>query len=113
VLFRSQYLLRWEGGTLTIQPFCGDGPGDEPPVPPEELALIPSVTLLSTETLDKGGYPLHGNVTAELTGFASAASRLGIGTARFGPAGSLQLVEVAGLETSLWDRAVGGTQLIR
>lgn len=109
----GQYLLRWEGGALTIQPFFSDAPGEEPPVAPEELALIPSVTLLATDTLDKGEYPLHGNVTAELSGFADAASRLGIGTARFGPAGSLQLLEVAGLERSLWDRAVGGTQLIR
>lgn len=110
----GQYLLRWEGGALTIQPFCSDAPGEEPPAPPEELALIPSVTLLATETLDKGGYPLHGNVAAELSGFAAAASRLGIGTSTFGPAGSLQLLEVAGLEQSLWDRAVGGgTQLIR
>jgi len=109
----GQYLLRWEGGMLAIQPFSGDDPGGEPPTPPEELALIPSVTLLATETLAKGGYPLHGNVAAELTGFAAAAGQLGIGTKDFGPPGSLRFLEAAGLNSGLWDRATGGLRSVR
>jgi hypothetical protein len=103
----GQYLLRWEGGTLAIQPFCKDGTADEPPVPPEELSLIPAVELFPNETLASSGYPLHGNVTAEMHGFAEGASSLNIGSWTFGPAGSLKLVEAKGLDHSLWDRAAG------
>jgi hypothetical protein len=106
----GQFLLRWEGGTLVIQPLATDVAGSEPPVPPEELSLIPAVTLLATETLAKGEYPLHGNVTAEMSGFAAAASVLGIGTSNYGPAGSLALVEAVGLDSGPWDRAVGGAR---
>lgn len=101
----GQYLLRWEGGTLTIQPFCKAGTADEPPVPPEELSLIKAVTLLGNETLTSGGYPLHGNVMAEMHGFADGASGLGIGTWSYGQAGSLSMVEAGALANSLWDRA--------
>jgi hypothetical protein len=104
----GQYLLRWEAGALTIQPFCDDCPDTDRPDPPEELSLIPAVTLLPTETLEKGGYPLHGNVAAEIPGFAPRASGLGIGTWNVGRVGSLALVEVGGLDHSLWDRAAGG-----
>jgi hypothetical protein len=103
----GQYLLRWEPGGLTIQPFCKDGTDDEPPVPPEELSLIPSVTLLANEKLAGAGYPLHGNVVAEMPGFAPAAAALGIGTWNFGPLGSLRLVEAKGLDHGPWDRAAG------
>jgi hypothetical protein len=103
----GNYLLRWEGGTLAIQPFCNDGTDDELPVPPEELSMIPAVQLLPNETLAKGGYPLHGNVLAEVGGFADAASSLALGTWTFGPLGSLALVEAKGLDHSLWDRAAG------
>jgi hypothetical protein len=103
----GQYLLRWEGGALVIQPFNSDGAGDEPPTTPEELSLIPSVTLLANEKLAKGGYPLHGNVTAEMHSFAAGADALGIGTWNFGAIGSLQLIEAGGLDHSLWDRAAG------
>jgi hypothetical protein len=102
----GQYLVRWEAGALSIQPFYSDGAGAEQPVAPEELALIPSVTLLASEKLT-GGYPLHGNVTAELSGFAEGAARLGFGTWNFGPTGSLRLIEAAGLTNSAWDRAAG------
>jgi len=88
-------------------------PGEEPPVPPEELALIPSVTLLATDTLDKANTLSTVTSRPSYPGLPMPHHGLGIGTARFGPAGSLQLLEVAGLELSLWDRAVGGTQLIR
>jgi hypothetical protein len=104
----GQYLLRWEGGTLTIQPFCKGGTADEPPVPPEELSLIKAVTLLENETLTSGGYPLHGNVVAEMHGFADGASGLGIGTWNYGQAGSLSMVEAGALANSLWDRAARG-----
>jgi hypothetical protein len=100
----GQYLLRWEGGALVVQPFVNGG---EPPVAPEELALIPKVTLLATEPLGKGGYPLHGNVVAEMHGIADAAAGLGIGTWNIGQVGSLRLVEAKGLDHSLWDRAAG------
>ena len=103
----GQYLLRWEAGSLTIQPFCKDGTDDEPPIPPEELSLIPSVTLLPNEKLAKAGYPLHGNVIAEMPGFAPGAAALGIGTWSFGPVGSLRLVEAKGLDHGPWDRAAG------
>jgi hypothetical protein len=103
----GQYLLRWENDTLAIQPFCNDGTNDEPPAPPEELSLIPAVTLLANETLPQGGYPLHGNVAAEMSSFAEGTSALGIGTWNFGAVGSLTLVEAGGLGHSLWDRAAG------
>jgi hypothetical protein len=103
----GQYLLRWEDDTLAIQPFCNEGTDDEPPTPPEELSLIPAVTLLANETLPEGGYPLHGNVAAEMSSFAEGASVLGIGTWNFGAVGSLTLVEAGGLGHSLWDRAAG------
>lgn len=103
----GQYLLRWEAGTLAIQPFCGESTDQEPPTPPEELSLIPAVTLLANERLDSAGYPLHGNVTAELHSFAEGAAALGIGTLSFGGVGTLKLIEAKGLADSLWDRAVG------
>lgn len=99
------YLLRWEGGALVMQPFVSDGTGQEPPTPPDELALIPKASLLPTETLAAGGYPLHGNVLAEICGFAEGDAPLGIGTCSHGPQGSLQLIEAKGLSDSGWDRA--------
>ena len=101
------YLLRWEGGALVIQPFVGDSSGQETPTPPDELALIPKATLLPTETLGADGYPLHGNVLAEICGFAEGDVPLGIGTWSYGPQGSLQLLETKGLTNSGWDRAAG------
>jgi hypothetical protein len=103
----GQYLLRWESGALAIQPFCSDGSDDEPPIPPEELSLIPAVTLLANEKLASGGYPLHGNVMAEMHSFAEGAAGLGIGTWHFGQVGSLKLIEAKGLDHGLWDRAAG------
>lgn len=103
----GQYLLRWEAGALAIQPFCSDGNAEECPTPPEELSLIPSVTLLANEKLAKGGYPLHGNVMAEMHSFAEGAAGLGIGTWSFGAVGSLKMSQAAGLDHSLWDRAAG------
>jgi hypothetical protein len=103
----GQYLLRWESGALAIQPFTSGGDRQEPPITPEELALIPAVTLLATETLGSGGYPLHGNVMAEMNGFADGAVDLGIGTWNIGQVDSLRLVEAKGLDHSLWDRAAG------
>jgi hypothetical protein len=100
----GHYLLRWEKGDLTIQPFLDQDQGDLP-APPEELALIPAVTLLGPERLT-GGYPLHGNVTAEMSGFANGASALGIGTLDYGRQGSLALVDAGRLDASIWDRAV-------
>ena len=107
------YLLRWEGGTLVIQPFVSDGTGQEPPTPADELALIPKASLLPTETLAAGGYPLHGNVLAEIGGFAEGDAPLGIGTWSHGPQGSLQLIETKGLSNSGWDRAAGAAPLSR
>jgi hypothetical protein len=101
------YLLRWEGGALDIQPFVGEADGHEPPTPPDELALIPKASLLPIETLGVDGYPLHGNVLAEICGFAEGDVPLGIGTWSHGPAGSLQLIEAQGLSNSGWDRAAG------
>jgi hypothetical protein len=103
------YLLRWESGVLVIQPFVGAGTGQESPTPPDELALIPKASLLPTETLAPGGYPLHGNVLAEIGGFAEGDVPLGIGTWSYGPQGSLTLIEAKGLSNSGWDRAAGAT----
>jgi hypothetical protein len=106
----GQYLLRWEAGALAIQPFTNGGNHHEPPIAPEELALIPAVTLLDTEMLGSGGYPLHGNVAAEMRGFADGAAGLGVGTYNVGPVGSLRLVEAKGLDHSLWDRAAAAAR---
>ncbi len=101
------YLLRWEGGALVVQPFVSYETGQEPPMPPDELALIPKASLLPTEKLAVGGYPLHGNVLAEISGFAQGAALLGIGTRSQSQRGSLQLIEAKGLGHSVWDRAAG------
>lgn len=103
----GKYLLRWERGALAIQPFHGSGSAEEPPIPPEELSLIPSVTLLETEELASAGYPLHGNVVAEMQGFTDGAARLGIGTFTGGQVGAVRLLDAKGLELSLWDRGAG------
>ena len=103
----GHYLLRWENGGLTIQPFL-EGSEAELAVPPEELALIPAVTLLGPEKLTAGGYPLHGNVAAEMSSFSNGAAALGVGTTNYGRVGSLALIAARGLENSMWDRAVRG-----
>lgn len=100
------YLLRWERATLAIQPFYRGGSADDWPLPPEELALIPGVTLLDTEEL-AGVYPLHGNVVAEMHGFADGAAGLGIGTYTGGQVGAVRLIEARGLDSSVWDRGAG------
>jgi hypothetical protein len=105
----GQFLLRWERGELVIQPFCPEADNCEPPAAPEELSLIPAVTLLETEKLASSGYPLHGNVMAEMSAFAEGTEVLGIGTWNIGPVGSLRLVEARGLDHGLWDRAVSET----
>jgi hypothetical protein len=102
----APYLMRWEAGALMIQPFCKNDPEEETPCPPEELSLIPNVTVLEPEQLS-GGYPLHGNVAAEIHGFASGVETLGIGTTSFGPIGSLWLVANERMDHSVWDRAAG------
>jgi hypothetical protein len=106
------YLLRWEAGALVIQPFVGAA-GEEAPTPPDELALIPKASLLPTETLAAGGYPLHGNVLAEIGGFTQGDVPLGIGTWRYGPQGSLTLLEAKGMDHSGWDRAAGAAPRAR
>jgi hypothetical protein len=98
------YLMRWEAGALLIQPYCKNGPDEETPRAPEELSLIPNTTVLEPERLS-GGYPLHGNVVAEIHGFAPGVEALGIGTMSFGPAGSLRLVATERMDHSVWDRA--------
>jgi len=103
----GQYLLRWESGALAIQPFYSDGTPGEPPTPPEELSLIPVVTLLDTEELASGAYPLHGNVVAEMQGFAGGAAGLGIGTFTGGQVGAVRLLEARGLDGSPWDLGAG------
>lgn len=104
------YLLRWENDSLMIQPVRGAAPGAAwgaaVPEPPEELAFIPMVKLLPTEELSDG-YPLHGNVAAELQGFLNDYKVLGIGTKRGAADGSLRPLSTHLLESSLWDRAAG------
>jgi hypothetical protein len=100
------YLMRWEAGALLIQPYCKNEPNVETPSAPEELSLIPNATVLEPERLS-GGYPLHGNVAAEIHGFAPGVEMLGIGTRSFGPIGSLWLVANERMDHSVWDRAAG------
>jgi hypothetical protein len=102
-----RHLLRWEGSALVVQPFVSGGIGQEPPTLPDELALIPKASLLPIETLAAGGYPLHGNVLAEICGFIEGDVPLGIGTRSHGPQGSLRLIEAKGLNDSGWDDAAG------
>jgi len=99
------YLFRWESGALTIQPFYTDAAVQSEVEVPEELALLKKATLLPPEKLPAGGYPLHGNVSAEIAGFAPGAGILGIGTYGFGPAGSLSVVESRNMGRSVWDSA--------
>jgi hypothetical protein len=68
------------------------------------------VTLLETERLAASGYPLHGNVMAEMSAFAEGTEVLGIGTWNIGPVGSLSLVEARGLDHGMWDRAAAETR---
>lgn len=96
------YLIRFEPGQLAIQPYLRS-PGDGVPNPPEELALIAAVALLPAEPL-QGGYPLHGNVVAEMYEFAPAACGLvGDDQAAAGPRKALRLVDARGLASSCWD----------
>jgi hypothetical protein len=102
----ERFLMRWEAGALMIQPYCKNDPDDEMPCAPEELSLIPNVTVLEPERLS-GGYPLHGNVAAEIHGFAPGVETLGIGTKIFGPIGTLSLVTSERMDHSVWDQAAG------
>lgn len=101
------YLMRWEAGALMIQPYSKTNSSAETPGTPDELSLIPSATVLATEPLS-GGYPLHGNVLAELEGFAPGVDMLGIGTWNVGPVGTLKLLASEQMEHSVWDRAAAG-----
>lgn len=102
----ERFLMRWEAGALMIQPYSKNDPDEEMPRAPEELSLIPKATVLEPERLS-GGYPLHGNVVAEIHGFAPGVEMLGIGTMSFGPIGSLWLVANERMDHSVWDRAAG------
>jgi hypothetical protein len=95
------YLVRWDAKVLTIQPYSIGG--GRPPRPPEELGLIPSVTLLPAEPLPDGVYPLHGNVTAEIFEFAPLAAGIIGDAAVASPSAVLKLVAARGLDTSCWD----------
>lgn len=102
----ERFLMRWEAGALMIQPYSRNDPDEEMPRAPEELSLIPKATMLEPERLS-GGYPLHGNVVAEIHGFAPGVETLGIGTTSFGPIGTLSLVTGERMDHSVWDRAAG------
>jgi hypothetical protein len=98
----APYLLRWDDGALTIQPYL-KGPDAAEPHPPEELSLIPAVSLLAAEPLPDVGYPLHGNVSAEVYEFAPlAAAVIGDGAVRRRSA-ALTMIESRGVESSCWD----------
>jgi len=103
------YLMRWAAGALMIQPYSKNDSNGERPGTPDELSLIPSATVLETERLS-GGYPLHGNVLAELDGFAPGVEMLGIGTWNVGPLGTLRLLASDRMEHSVWDRAASGVR---
>lgn len=101
------YLVRWEGGDLSVQPTVRDASALDRTQPPEELALIPSITILPAEALPASGYPLHGNVAAELYDFApTAIGSLGISSPKGPTPGTLTLVEARGLASSCWDAAL-------
>jgi hypothetical protein len=96
------YLIRFDLGQLTIQPYLRT-PGAGAPPPPEELSLIASVSLLPAEPL-QGGYPLHGNVAAEMFEFAAAAGGIAGDDAALAAARKgIRLIEARGLESSCWD----------
>jgi hypothetical protein len=98
----APYLLRWDDGILSIQPYFKSSDAGEPH-PPEELSLIPAVALLAAEQLPEEGYPLHGNVSAEVYEFAPlAASVIGDGAVRR-TSGALTMIESRGVESSCWD----------
>jgi hypothetical protein len=96
------YLVRFDLGQLTIQPYLRS-PDSGPPPEPEELGLIASVSLLPAEPL-RGGYPLHGNVVAEMFEFAAAAGGIAGDDAALAAARrGIRLVEARGLDSSCWD----------
>jgi hypothetical protein len=98
----SPYLLRWDSGALTIQPYIRSSTAGAPH-PPEELELIPSVSLLAAEALPDGTYPLHGNVAAEVHEFAPLATGVIGDGAGGGQEGAPRLVSSHGLDSSCWD----------
>ena len=108
----APYLVRWDSGALTIQPYLQTAGAGAPP-PPEELELIPAVTLLTAEALPDGRYPIHGNVAAELHEFAPLAAALVGGAGDTGGAGytdgavetggAPKLLMSRGLDRSCWD----------
>jgi hypothetical protein len=104
------YLFRWDGEALAIQPFYEDAAAQSEVEVPEELALLKQATILAPEKLPAGGYPLHGNVSAEIAGFAPSAAALGIGTPSYAQPGSLSVVESRNLPHSVWDRASVATR---
>jgi hypothetical protein len=105
----APYLLRWDSGALTIQPYLQTA-GAGAPRPPEELELIPAVSLMTAEPLPDGQYPLHGNVAAELQEFAPLATERigGVGDTggaggAAGTGGAPKLLMSRGLDRSCWD----------
>ncbi len=99
----APYLLRWDDGELTVQPYI-DGDGAAIPRPPEELDLLASVSILPAEPLPGGSYPIHGNVTAEIFEFAPLAAGIIGESAVASPSAALRLLDTrGGLASSCWD----------
>jgi hypothetical protein len=98
------YLLRWERDSLAIQPYVRDTTFDVLPDLPEELGLIPAINLLPAEPLPGGGYPLFGNVAAEMAEFAPGVAEA-LGLSMSGErSGSIEQVADGGMKVSCWDR---------
>jgi hypothetical protein len=97
----APYLIRWDAGELTIQPYVTSSRADAPQ-PPEELSLLKSVAILPAEPLPDGTYPVHGNVTAEAYGFAPAVAAVVADIAAGRPSG-MRLLDARGVSSSCWD----------
>ena len=102
------FILRWDRGALSLQGYISDDPWSSPPQTPHELLSIAGVTVLPPEELPGGGYPLYGNVAAEMQAVApGVAEALGLYSWDGPPHGSLTLVNWVRLDRSQWDYAAG------
>ena len=102
----ESFLMRWDHGALTVQGLLDDDPLAEAPQAPDELRLIPGITIMPTEEVE--GYPLHGNVAVEMQAVApGVAEVLGLYSWDGAAPGSLALVDQARLDYSIWDFAAG------
>lgn len=101
------YLLRWTPDELWIQPYTTGDMGAssaEPPEPPDAMYGIAGLTVLPAEALPDEGYPLHGNVIADMDEFAPGLpDALGLGSWEPPAPGTIVLARAGTLDASVWD----------